>query len=56
MVREFSFAVQSSAFDNQDFSVVVRFGLKRRAGQGGDPFDFAQGRLFAAPEKRLRSG
>ena len=22
----------------------------------GDPFDFAQGRLFAAPEERLRSG
>ncbi|MFZ1008775.1 MAG: hypothetical protein WAN65_18195, partial [Candidatus Sulfotelmatobacter sp.] len=28
----------------------------RRAGQVGDPFDFAQGRLFAPPEKRLRSG
>jgi hypothetical protein len=25
-------------------------------GGGGDPFDFAQGRLFAPPEKRLRSG
>src|SRR5271170_3117648 len=30
--------------------------LERWAGQAGDPFDFAQGRLFAAPEKRLRSG
>jgi len=24
--------------------------------EAGDPCDFAQGRLFAAPEKRLRQG
>jgi len=27
-----------------------------QAGQAGDAFDFAQGRFFAPPEKRLRSG
>jgi len=30
-------------------------GLRVRSG-AGDPFDFAQGRLFAPPEERLRSG
>ena len=57
----------SSIFRHLDFPKVLNFlgflnfgsgaiGLTRRAGQAGDPFDFAQGRLFAPPEERLRSG
>ncbi len=30
--------------------------LTRWAGGAGDPFGFAQGRLFSTPEERLRSG
>jgi hypothetical protein len=30
--------------------------LTRCGGYAGDPFGFAQGRLFATPENRLRSG
>ncbi|SPE28498.1 hypothetical protein SBA2_40060 [Acidobacteriia bacterium SbA2] len=30
--------------------------VRRGSVYAGDPFDFAQGRLFPPPERRLRSG